>query len=51
MSPLLEQIVKTHRVENEKREALLMRELEQRRQEIARCACIDIQALREKLAI
>jgi hypothetical protein len=48
---LVEDVVKAHRVENAKREAGWIIELEQRRRECAKRACIDIDALRYKLAI
>jgi hypothetical protein len=51
MSPQVEALVKLHRVECAKREAAWANELEQRRQDIAKRACLDIAALREKLAI
>ncbi|MBX3155620.1 MAG: hypothetical protein KF773_06455 [Deltaproteobacteria bacterium] len=47
----LEELVRAHRVEHAKREAAWLKELEQRRRECAARACIDVAALREKLAI
>ena len=51
MSSNLEDVVRMHRVENAKREAVWMVELEQRRQVCAARAVIDFVALRFKLAI
>jgi putative heme degradation protein len=51
MSPLLEQVVETHRAEQQKRERAWADELEVRRAEIAKHAHIDVDALRVKLAI
>ncbi len=50
-SSFLEDVVRTHRVENAKREAGWIIELEERRRECAKRACIDVDALRDKLAI
>jgi hypothetical protein len=47
----IDEIVRMHRVEHAKREAAWLKELEQRRRECAARACIDVDALREKLAI
>ena len=47
----LEELERTHRVETAKREAVWLQELEQRRRECAKRACIDTAALRIKLAI
>jgi hypothetical protein len=51
MSPHTEELVKLHRVECAKREAAWQDELEQRRRECAKRACLDVEALRAKLAI
>jgi hypothetical protein len=51
MSPRIEELVKSHRVEHAKREAAWADELEGRRREIAKRACLDVEALRAKLAI
>ena len=51
MSTQVEELVKSHRVECAKREAAWQDELERRRREIAERSCIDIAALRAKLAI
>jgi hypothetical protein len=51
MSPQVEELVKSHRVECAKREAVWQDELERRRRECAARSCIDIEALRAKLAI
>jgi hypothetical protein len=51
MSPPLEDVVRMHRVESARREAAWMQELEQRRRECAARACVDVAALRAKLAI
>jgi hypothetical protein len=51
MSSQVEELVKSHRVECAKREAAWQDELERRRREIAQRACLDIEALRAKLAI
>jgi hypothetical protein len=47
----LDELEKMHRVETAKREAAWLEELEQRRRECAKRACIDTAALRIKLAI
>jgi hypothetical protein len=49
--PSLEELERMHRVESAKREAAWLEELEQRRRECAKRACIDVAALRDKLAI
>ena len=51
MSTQVEELVKSHRVECAKREAAWQDELERRRRDIAKQACLDIEALRIKLAI
>ena len=51
MSTQVEELVKSHRLEWAKREAAWQDELERRRREIAERSCIDIAALRAKLAI
>jgi hypothetical protein len=51
MTSHVEELVKLHRVECARREAAWQDELEQRRREIAKRACLDIDALRAKLAI
>jgi hypothetical protein len=51
MSQRIEDLVKSHRVEHAKREAAWLDELEERRREIAKRACLDVEALRAKLAI
>jgi hypothetical protein len=51
MSTTLDELVKTHRVEQAKRERAWMVELEQRRHVIAMRACIDVVALRAKLGV
>jgi hypothetical protein len=50
-SDVLEELERMHRVETAKREAAWLEELEQRRRECAKRACIDTAALRIKLAI
>jgi hypothetical protein len=51
MPSLADDLVKTHRVEQAKRERAWMVELEQRRHAIAMRACIDVEALRAKLGV
>lgn len=51
MNDLLERMVARHREEWAKRERDLVAELELRRREIAHLAELDVEALREQLAI